>query len=99
MSLIKQTVDTIELPPVPLTPKMEELIGELEDIVSNPVVEAVYNDAIANVVPIIEPQGTPNPWIGQSIDYFVNYFRHWFTFLPQPTGGLGKKEYLMLFRF
>ncbi len=90
MSPIRQNVDIIEPPPIPLTPKMEELMDELEFIVSNPVVEAVYNDAIANVIPIIEPQGTPNPWIGRSIDYFVHYFRGWFTFLPTPTGGLGK---------
>lgn len=54
MSLIKQTVDTIELAPVPLIPKMQELIAQLEEIVSNPVVEAGYNHAIANVVPIID---------------------------------------------
>ncbi len=89
MSPIKN-VDIIEPPPIPLTPKMEELMAELEEIVSNPVVEAGYNDAIANVIPIIEPQGTPNPWIGRSIDDFVQYFRGWFTFLPTPTGGLGK---------
>lgn len=74
----------------PLTPQMKELIAELREIVSNPVVEAAYNDAIACVIPIIEPQGTKNPWVGQTIDYFVNYFEHWFTFLPTTTGGLGR---------
>ncbi|MFG6101944.1 phosphatidylserine decarboxylase [Leptothoe sp. EHU-05/26/07-4] len=74
----------------PLTEKMKQLIAELRDIVSNPVVEAAYNDAIANVTPLIEPTGERNPWIGQTIDYFVEYFEQWFTFLPQPNGGLGK---------
>ncbi|MFG6094192.1 phosphatidylserine decarboxylase [Leptothoe sp. ISB3NOV94-8A] len=69
---------------------MKQLIAELRDIVSNPVVEAAYNDAIANVTPLIEPTGERNPWIGQTIDYFVEYFEQWFTFLPQPNGGLGK---------
>jgi phosphatidylserine decarboxylase len=73
----------------PLTSAMEELMGELEAIVSNPVVEAAYNDAIARVTPFIE-DGSPNPWVGQSINFFVNYFRDWFTFLPEPAGGLGK---------
>lgn len=75
--------------PRPLTPAMKELMRELEAIVSNPVVEAAYNDAIARVAPFIE-EGSPNPWVGQSIHYFVDYFRDWFTFLPEPTGGLGK---------
>ena len=90
MSTIRQKVDDTNKIYPPLTGKMKELIQELRDIVSNPVVEAAYNDAIANVIPIIEPQGTPNPWIGRSIDYFVNYFKEWFTFLPKPNGGLGR---------
>jgi len=72
-----------------LTPEMKALIQELKEIVSNPVVEAAYNDAIANVQPVLL-DGTPNPWLGKTIDYFVNYFVGWFTFLPQPAGGLGK---------
>ena len=90
MSTIRQKVDDTDKIYPPLTVKMKELIQDLRDIVSNPVVEAAYNDAIANVIPIIEPQGTPNPWIGRSIDYFVNYFKEWFTFLPKPNGGLGR---------
>lgn len=73
----------------PLTPRMEELIFELRTIIENPVVEAAYNDAISNVQPILW-NGKPNPWVGQDVDYFVNYFRGWFTFLPQPSGGLGR---------
>ncbi|GAA0188921.1 hypothetical protein GCM10009122_48260 [Fulvivirga kasyanovii] len=69
--------------------KLASLIRELREIVSNPVVEAAYNDAIANVHPILWT-GAPNPWKGQTIDYFVEYFESWFAFLPQPAGGLGK---------
>lgn len=76
---------------IPLTPTMKILIQELRDIVSNPEVEKAFNEAIANVIPII-PNGTnePNPWAGKTIDHFVDYFAGWFTFLPTPVGGLGK---------
>ena len=90
MITTKQKVDDTDRIYPPLTDEMKDLIQDLRDIVSNPVVEAVYNDAIANVIPIIEPQGTKNPWIGQTIDYFVEYFEQWFTFLPTTTGGLGR---------
>lgn len=73
----------------PLTASMDRLIQDLREIVSNPVVEAAYNDAIANVQPLLS-DGKVNPWKGKTIDYFVDYFKKWFTFLPQPTGGLGK---------
>ena len=68
---------------IPLTPQMKELIQELRLIVSNPVVESVYNDAIANVQPLLE-DGTSNPWVGQDVEYFIEYFEKWFTFLPLP---------------
>jgi phosphatidylserine decarboxylase len=74
---------------VPLTPEMEVLLKELKDIVANPVVESAYNDAIANVQPILT-DGSKNPWIGQPISFFVKYFADWFTYLPEPSGGLGK---------
>lgn len=74
---------------LPLTHEMTSLINELKEIIANPVVEAAYNDAIANVQPILL-DGTKNQWIGKSIDYFVQYFEDWFTFLPTPVGGLGK---------
>ncbi len=67
------------------------LFDELAVIVSNPVVVAAYNDAIANVQPDLS-DGDDNPWVGRDIDYFVDYFRRWFDFLPTPTGGLGKIE-------
>jgi len=73
----------------PLTPAMEALLEELRLIVKNPVVEAAYNEAIAHVQPYVE-DGSENPWIGKTIDYFVEYFAAWFTFLPTPSGGLGK---------
>jgi len=69
--------------------KKEKLIDELKTIVSNPVVEAAYNDAIAHVQPILS-DGSKNPWVGQDINYFVKYFDDWFDYLPSPTGGLGK---------
>ena len=74
---------------LPLTDKMKALIKELKEIVSNPVVESAYNDAIANVQSTLL-DGTRNQWTGKSIEYFVKYFEEWFTFLPTPTGGLGK---------
>lgn len=73
----------------PLTAGMKELINELREILANPVVEAAYNDAIANVQPILL-NGSKNEWIGKSVDYFIQYFKDWFTFLPTPTGGLGR---------
>ncbi len=74
---------------VELTPEMEKLIEELREIVSNLVVEAAYNDAVANVQPILL-DGSVNPWAGTTVDYFVDYFVGWCTFVPSPTGGLGK---------
>ena len=67
----------------------KKLIDELKKIVKNPVVQAAYNDAIANVQPILA-NGLKNPWVGKDINYFVDYFDEWFTFLPTPAGGLGK---------
>ncbi|MEL7251097.1 MAG: phosphatidylserine decarboxylase [Bacteroidota bacterium] len=81
---------------IPLTRAMKKLMAQLEVIVSNPVVEAAYNEAIAHVQPVLYPGAQAvtgqdkNPWVGQPISYFVEYFREWFTFLPQPEGGLGK---------
>ncbi|WP_194974692.1 phosphatidylserine decarboxylase [Aquiflexum lacus] len=72
-----------------LTQEMKDLLIELREIVANPVVEAAYNDAISKVDPYLM-DGTPNPWTGKTIDYFVDYFEDWFTFLPTPDGGLGK---------
>ncbi len=76
----------------PLTHEMIELRDELREIVANPVVEAAYNDAVAHVEPYVAELGPTrkNPWVGTTIDYFVKYFEKWFTFLPTPTGGLGK---------
>lgn len=72
-----------------LSKTIDDLIDELNDIVSNPIVEAAYNDAIANVHPILW-DGNPNPWKGTTVDYFVDYFRTWFDYLPTPDGGLGE---------
>lgn len=84
------SVDIPEQNP-PLTPKMIELLDELRVIVQNPVVEAAFNEAIAELDPIVE-DGSPNPWLGKTVDYLVEYFAAWFTWLPSPTGGLGKIE-------
>lgn len=73
---------------VPLTAKMEELMTELEALVTNPVIEAAFNEAQAHVAPY-NLSGLPNPWRYFSINQFVQYFRFWFTYLPGPVGGLG----------
>lgn len=78
----------------PLTPAMKKLISALKRIALNPVVEAAYNEAVSNVQVNIfdmETQQTiTNPWAGTTIEYFIEYFEKWFTFLPSPTSGLGK---------
>jgi phosphatidylserine decarboxylase len=73
------------------TPEMKKIMDELRVIVKNPVVEAAYNTAIANLDPFIMELGIQqdNPWTGTTVDDFVDYFDKWFTFLPQPTSGLG----------
>lgn len=75
----------------PHTPQMKKIMDELRVIAANPVVVSAYNDAIANLDPFVMELGTQqeNPWTGTSIDDFVNYFDKWFTFLPQPSSGLG----------
>ncbi|MDC0685025.1 phosphatidylserine decarboxylase [Sorangium atrum] len=74
---------------IPLTPAMRQLIDELKRLMANPVVEAAFNEAVAHVKPFVE-DGSKNPWVGATAEYFVRYFEQWFTFLPEPTGGLGK---------
>ena len=88
----KKKVDCSKSVNPPLEPYMEEMLDRLRVIVSNPVVEAAYNDAVAHVQPYVDELGTsePNPWAGTTVDYFVQYFADWFTFLPIPGGGLGK---------
>ena len=75
----------------PHTPAMTAIMEELRVIVANPVVEAAYNDAIAHLDPFVQELGTQqeNPWMGTTVDDFVCYFNKWFTFLPQPSSGLG----------
>src|SRR6478609_4637586 len=75
----------------PHTKEMKKIMDELQVIVSNPVVEAAYNDAIAHLDPFIMELGTQqeNPWTGTNVHDFVSYFDKWFTFLPQPSSGLG----------
>jgi len=76
----------------PLNQEMIGLISDLEEILQNPAVEAAYNTAISNVTPLVFFHGKiqDNPWKGQTKEFFINYFREWFTFLPIPTKGLGK---------
>ncbi|TYA52468.1 phosphatidylserine decarboxylase [Formosa maritima] len=75
----------------PLTTEMKGLIKELQEIVKNPEVVKAFNKAISEVNPVLQDgSNKPNPWLGKTIDYFVSYFENWFTFLPTPTGGLGK---------
>lgn len=75
----------------PHTRDMDKIMDELREIVRNPVVEAAYNTAIANLDPFIMELGVQqqNPWTGTTVDDFVAYFDKWFTFLPQPASGLG----------
>jgi phosphatidylserine decarboxylase len=75
----------------PHTAEMKQVMDELRVIVANPVVEAAYNDAIAHLDPFVQELGTQqdNPWKGTNVNDFVNYFDKWFTFLPQPSSGLG----------
>ncbi|MFT5135429.1 MAG: phosphatidylserine decarboxylase, partial [Arenicella sp.] len=75
----------------PLTSEMKKIMKELQEIVANPVVEAAYNDSVANVDPLVMELGfqQENPWTGTTVDDFVCYFEKWFTFLPQTTSGLG----------
>lgn len=75
----------------PHTPPMDKIMDELRVIMANPVVEAAYNDAIAHLDPFVQELGTQqqNPWTGTTVEDFICYFDKWFTFLPQPAGGLG----------
>ena len=75
----------------PHTAEMKAIMDELRVIVSNPVVEAAYNAAVAHVDPIIMELGLQqeNPWVDTTVNDFVAYFDKWFTFLPQPASGLG----------
>ena len=57
MNAIKQKTNDNDKVSTPLPSDVKDLISELNEIVSNPLVEAAYNDAIANVQPIIEPGG------------------------------------------
>lgn len=72
----------------PLTKEMEMVLKRLQVLVNNPVVEAAFNEAIAHVYPQL-PTGQQNPWKYMTVAYFVEYFRHWFTYLGGPSGGLG----------
>lgn len=76
-----------------LTPEMVEMLGELETILANPVVDAAWCDAIANVQPTVDELGPKraNPWVAAEPEHLVAYFAQWFTFLATPSGGgLGK---------
>lgn len=85
---MEPNTDPIDLQP-PLTSEMKLHIKELQDIVSNPEVVKTFNDAIANLTPVLQ-NSKPNPWLGKTVNDFVAYFENWFTFLPTPVGGLGR---------
>lgn len=74
---------------IDLTPPMKQHIEMLRILAANPIVEAAFNDAIAHVAPVLY-NGEKNQWLGKDISYLIDYFKDWFTFLPTPTGGLGK---------
>jgi phosphatidylserine decarboxylase len=69
--------------------KKDILFARLKDLMKDPSVQAAFTDAVAHVQPVL-PNGDRNPWTDASVDYFINYFDAWFSFLPQPASGLGK---------
>lgn len=75
-----------------LTTKMKELMVRLREIARNDEVISAYNNAINHVTDHVDVIGPAekNPWKGQPIRYFVDYFEKWFTYLPTPNGGLGE---------
>jgi phosphatidylserine decarboxylase len=75
----------------PHTAEMKKIMDELRVILSNPIVESAYNDGIAHLDPFVMELGIQkeNPWAGTTVDDFACYFDKWFTFLPQPSSGLG----------
>lgn len=82
----------------PLNDEMKAHMQLLRNIVSNPEVVKAYNEAIAAVTPVLyDGNNTPNPWINKTIDYFVEYFQNWFTYLPEPLRGLGKIQWFTYF--
>ena len=72
-----------------LTKNMHNLMDKLRKIVRNPEVVNAYKQAICNVDDHVE-LSDKNPWKEQKIDFFVEYFHNWFTYLPRPNEGLGK---------
>lgn len=73
----------------PLTPQMVELMKELREICRNPSVKCAYNSAVSQVIPYIDT-GDENPWRYSRINDFIEYFEHWFTFLPTPRTGFDR---------
>ena len=61
---------------------IKDLIEELKVIMSNDKVKSAYEEAIKNLTPTVyyEHEVVENPWTGASIEYFINYFKKWFTF-------------------
>lgn len=72
----------------PRTAEMDVHMCKLRGLCRNPVIEAAFNEVVANTLPYTET-GESNPWKSATTDDFVLYFESWFTYLPQPKGGLG----------
>lgn len=70
-----------------LNEEMESHMTKLTLICQNPVVQAAFNCAVEHVYPFIET-GDENLWKHIVIEDFIEYFRYWFTDLPNPNGGL-----------
>lgn len=85
---IRQKIMSIIASNPPLTPQMQMHMEKLREIVANPVVEAAFNEAVANVYPYTETGGV-NYWKYADVQMLVLYFTCWFTDLPKPTSGLG----------
>ena len=73
---------------LPLTDRMSMLVRKLEAICKNPVVEAVFKEAVAHVNSTMM-SGKENPWKYFTIENFIHYFRCKSTYFPKPADGLG----------
>ena len=62
----------------PLTPPMKALMADLRVILSNPVVEASYNEAIANLDPYVSELGVSmeNPWADTTVEDFADFYEY-----------------------
>ncbi len=60
--------------------QLKELYNGNEDF------RSTLNLAFQNLQP--QPDGSPNPWQGKSMEDLYDYFNDWFYFLPDTSNGL-----------